>query len=371
MVEVGKMEFENVIGQSRVKTNLVSSILNKRLAHAYLFTGQQGVGKDALALAIALGLNCENQRIGGCGTCPTCTRMMRLEDPGFHFIQPVPSRPKSMKEEKYNEILRERSILRLQNPYKPVNFAPELSTLPVIGIEPIRSIKQEARLMLFGSRMRIILISHAEKMTVPAANSLLKLLEEPPGDTVLFLTTAVPEQLLSTIVSRCQRVRLDMICESDVEEALIRRWQVPSEKARFIAGMSGGSLQRALEMSEGDFECRRDLAMQLLETMVENDPMVQIEGFETLQKNLDKHEIREVLQVLLMHLRDLQRLRIGLTDGLLNADRRNSLDDFNQRHPDLDPGRAARSVLRAIDFSQKNVYLPLILFSLDQHSRKL
>jgi DNA polymerase III subunit delta' len=360
------MEFENVVGQSRVKKNLMSSIVNQRLAHAYLFTGQQGVGKDALALALALGLNCENQRSGGCGTCPNCIRMLKLEDPGFHFIQPVPSRPKSMKEEKYNEILRERSILRLQNPYRQVNFAPELSTLPVIGIEPIRSIKQDARLMLFGDRVRIFLISQAEKMTIPAANSLLKLLEEPPGDTLFVLTTAVPEQLLPTIASRCQRIRLDMISEADIETALIQRWQVPSEKASFIAGMSGGSLQRALDLLEGDFEWRRDMAMQLLETMVENDPVAQIDGFETSQKNLEKHEIREVLQILLLLLRDMQRLRIGLTDKLLNADRRNRLEDINRKHPGLDPVRAAQRVLRAIDFSQKNVYLPLILFSLDQ-----
>ena len=371
MAEVDNMEFENVVGQSRVKKNLISSIVNQRLAHAYLFTGPQGVGKDALALALALGLNCENRKVGGCGACPTCFRVMKLEDPGFHFIQPVPSRPKSMKEEKYNEILRERAILRLQNPYKPVNFAPELSTSPVIGIEPIRAIKQETRLMLFGERMRIFLVSQADKMTVPAANSLLKLLEEPPGDTVFFLTTSVPEQLLSTITSRCQRIRLDMIPESDIEMALIQKWQVPSEKAGFIAGMSGGSLQRALDLLEGNFEWRRDLAMQLLETMVEKDSVAQIEGFETLQKNLDKHEIREVLQVLLMLLRDIERLRIGLADTLLNADRRNALEEFNRRHPELDPVQSARGVLRAIDFSQKNVYLPLILFSLDQHKYNL
>jgi DNA polymerase-3 subunit delta' len=367
MVEVGNMEFEKVIGQSRVKKNLVSSIVNQRLAHAYLFTGPQGVGKDALALAMAMGLNCENHLIGGCQTCLTCIRVMRNEDAGFHFIQPVPSRPKSMKEEKYNEILRERSILRLQNPYKPVNYSPELNTLPAIGIDQIRWIKHESRLMLSGSRMRIFMISQAEKMTVPAANSLLKLLEEPPGDTMFLLTTSVPEQLLSTILSRCQRIRLDMISENDIEEALIGRWQVPSERAGFIAGMSGGSLQRALELSEGDFEWRRDLAMQLLEGMVEDDPLTQIEGFETLQKNLDKHEIREVLQVLLMLLRDVHRLHNGLTESLLTADRGNPLHDFNLRHPDFDPDRAAQSVLRAIDFSQKNVYLPLILFSLDQH----
>lgn len=233
MVEIDSMEFESVIGQRRIIGNLISSIENHRLGHAYLFTGPQGVGKDALALAMVLGMKCQNQIPGGCGVCAICSRIMRLEDPGFHFIQPVPSRPKSMKEEKYNEILRERAVLRLQNPYKPVHFAPELNTLPVIGIESVRSVKQESRLMLFGGGKRLILISQAEKMTVPAANSLLKLLEEPPDDTILLLTSSVPNQMLSTILSRCQRLHLDMLSENDVEEALIRRWKIPARRPVF------------------------------------------------------------------------------------------------------------------------------------------
>jgi len=271
-----------------------------------------------------------------------------------------------MKEEKYNEILRERAIQRLQNPYRSVLFTPELTTLPVIGIESIRSIKQESRLMLFGGGERFILISQAEKMTVPAANSLLKLLEEPPADTTLLLTTSFQNQMLSTLLSRCQRLRLDMLSEKDIEEALIRRWEVQAERARILARMSGGSMQRALELSDGDFEWRRDTAFQLLETLIEKNPIAQIEGFETLQKNMDKTEIREVLQILLLLLRDLQNLRLEKAGQLLNVDRRRQLEAFQTKHPALDLDLASRRALRAIDFIQKNVYLPLVLFSLDQ-----
>lgn len=360
------MDFESVVGQRRVVGNLIASISNGKMAHAFLLTGQQGVGKDALALALALGMNCRNQTPGGCGRCVTCGRMLRLEDPGFHFIHPVPSRPKTMKAEKYNEILHDRAVRRLENPYKAVNFAPELSTPPVIGIDTVRALRQEARLMLFGGGKRVVLISHAEKMTVPAANSLLKILEEPPEDTVLLLTTSVPGQMLSTILSRCQRIRLDMLSDQDIEEALIRRWLVPAERARVLARMSGGSMQRALELSDDDFEWKRDSAFELLETLVAENPIVRIDGFEILQKNTDKPVLREVLQILLMLLRDLQQLRLMQRDRLLNADRLNRLEAFLERHPALDLDRMSRGVLRAIDFIQKNVYLPLVLFSLDQ-----
>jgi DNA polymerase-3 subunit delta' len=219
-------------GQRRVIGNLIASISNGKMAHAYLLTGQQG-GIDALALALARDELPESDS-GRMRPRVACGRMLRLEDPGFHFIHPVPSRPKTMKAEKYNEILHERAVQRLLNPYKAVNFAPELSTPPAIGIDAVRALRQEARLMLFGGGKRVVLISHAEKMTVPAANSLLKILEEPPEDTVLLLTTSVPGQMLSTILSRCQRIRLDMISDQDIEEALIRRWQVPAERARVL-----------------------------------------------------------------------------------------------------------------------------------------
>jgi hypothetical protein len=125
-------------------------------------------------------------------------------------------------------------------------------------------------------------------------------------------------------------------------------------------------VQRALELSDEDFEWKRDSAFSLLETMVAESPIAQIEGFETLQKNADKPVLREILQILLMLLRDLQQLRLMPGDRLLNADRLSRLEAIQERHPALDLDRMSRGVLRAIDFIQKNVYLPLVLFSLDQ-----
>jgi DNA polymerase-3 subunit delta' len=361
-----KILFERVAGQDRVKGILASSLEKNRLAHAYLFTGPPGTGKDALAVSMALGLNCENGTIGGCGICASCSRALRLEDPAFHFIHPVPTRPKSMKEEKYQEILRERAMARIANPYKPVNFSPEMTTLPVIGIDQIRGMKQETRLMLFKKGYRVFLVSQAEKMTLPAANSLLKLLEEPPEDTVIILTTSVFGQLLPTLVSRCQHIQLDMLREKEIADALTVRWNAEPDKARFLAKAGGGSLQRALELFEGNFEQKRELALELLEAMLETDPVVQLDATESLMKNAEKTEVQDILQMLLMLLRDLQTIRLGLTDRILNADCLMKLQEFSDRYPDLDLNRAARSVFRAIDFVQKNVYLPLILSSLNQ-----
>jgi DNA polymerase-3 subunit delta' len=367
MVEIEKKApFDRVAGQDRVKGILTASLRKNRLAHAYLFTGPPGTGKDALAVSMALGLNCENGTVGGCGICASCLRAMRLEDPAFRYIHPVPTRPKSMKEERYQEILRERAMGRIANPYKPVIFSPELTTLPIIGIDQIRGMKQESRLMLFGKGRRVFLVSQAEKMTLPAANSLLKLLEEPPEDTVILLTTSVPGQLLATIVSRCQQIQLDMLREKEIADALTVRWNAEPDKARFLAKASGGSLQRALELLEGNFEQKRELALELMEAMTKADPIAQLNATDSILKNAEKTEVQDILQMLLMLLRDLQTIRLGFEDRILNADCSMELREFSDRHADLDLNRAVRSVFRAIDFVQKNVYLPLILCSLDQ-----
>jgi DNA polymerase III subunit delta' len=366
MAEMTQDGFDRVVGQRRVKALIASALEKKRLPHALLFTGPRGIGKDALAAALGLGFVCEKRVPAGCGICPACARRLRLEDPGFRFIQPVPSRPKSMKEEKYFEILRERALARIRNPYRSVTFAPELTTAPVIGIDAIRSLRQESRLMLFGGGMRVILISGADAMTVPAANSLLKLLEEPPEDTLILLTAPAQGFLLPTIVSRCQTLRLDRLSDVDIENALAERWETPREAARVIARMSGGSLDRALELADGDFEWRRDCAFQVLHAMVERNPTAQIDGFDTFLKNTDKTDFQGILQMLLALLRDLQQIRLGREDLKLDAKAAQSLASFLKQHPDMDIDRAARSVLRAIDFGQKNVYLPLVLYSLDQ-----
>ena len=127
-----------IIGQERIQQLLLSAQAKDRLAHAYLFHGQPGTGKDAVALGLALHLVCDTQTPWGCGTCPHCRQVLNLEHPAYKFITPVPSRPKAVKEEKYLEVLRERALARLANPYWPTDFNPELSTLPVIGIDQVR-----------------------------------------------------------------------------------------------------------------------------------------------------------------------------------------------------------------------------------------
>jgi len=364
------MAFDRVYGQSRVKRLLVSSLNRKRLAHAYLFHGPAGVGKDAMALAMALSLNCTEGRIGGCGSCTPCSQIMNLEYPHFRMVTPVPSRPKVMKEEKYREILRERALQRIQNPYQQVTYSPEITVLPVIGIGHVRLLKQGVTLKVEGGKHRVFLISRADQMTLEAANSLLKLLEEPPERTLLFLTTSYPARLLETIVSRCQVVRFDPLSDEDIKLALIHRRNLPEEKAAFLACMAGGSLQRGFDLAEEGFDARRETALRFLERSLGEDTEGRIACVEGLLERQDKVEIHEILRILQVWLRDILQLSWGFPQRVLNIDCMDKLERFRQEWSGFNVQAGLASIQQSIDFIGKNAYLSLIMHSLSLDLRE-
>lgn len=358
------MAFDRVFGQGRVKQLLAAGLERGRIAHAYLLHGPPGVGKDAMALSMAMGFHCTEGVMGGCGACPSCEGMLRLEHPGLHFVLPVPSRPKSMKEETYSEILRERALERVGNPYREVSYSPEMTTLPIIGIEQIRGMKREAALKASGGNARVFWVSHADAMNAPAANSLLKLLEEPPEGTILFLTTSAPARMLKTIVSRCQAVRFDPLSDAEIEAALKEEWGYEEGRARFYARLAGGSLMNALEYSGEDYEDRRDRAIAFLRTGLNGDVGAWAQTVEETAQSADRIEVLKILRILQVWIRDTLLHRMGSPERIMNVDTVDALATFCETWPAFDAERAIRAVEQSVDSLEKNVYLYLLLFEL-------
>ena len=176
--------FENIIGQEKIKKFFSSAIRNDKLSHAYLFYGLEGTGKDALAFEIAKCLNCQNFNDKPCNECRICTKINKMEHPDVDFIMPVFFK----KSDKKNvELISEQIFLKkrekCKSPYKSVTFEGNTS----ISIDTIREIKRASVYKPFEGKKKIIIISKAEKMTLESANSILKLLEEPPKDYI-FIT---------------------------------------------------------------------------------------------------------------------------------------------------------------------------------------
>ncbi len=360
------MAFDQVIGQKRIKEILVSSLRRQRIAHAYLFHGMKGVGKDAAAIALAKSLLCREKTQGGCGVCPDCTKMMNLESPTFHFILPVPRRPKNMKEAVYNDMLLQRAKQHLQDPYRESEVMDEMTKLPVIGIDQVRAMKREVILKTSGGSRRIFLVSQADRMTLQAANSILKLLEEPPEGTVLILTTSSPGDLLLTIQSRCHALRFDPVPEDEIAAALVQRWQIAPNQAKSLARLSGGSVQRALAWLDDAYETRRDAALDFLERTLNPDPIKRIEGAALVQSGVEKPLVMQILQMLYVCLGDMFYLRSGFRDKVSNADRVDRLEAIIRLYPAFNAQEGMQSTQRSIAFMEKNVYLPLVIHSLSQ-----
>jgi DNA polymerase III subunit delta' len=359
-----------ICGQKRIKNLLSSSISRNRLAHAYLFYGPPGVGMDAVALGMAMGLNCTDPGFEGCGRCDSCRRILRFEHAAFRMVYPVPTRPKTVKEEKYQSLCRETILQRIGNPYREPDAFSEASTLPIIGIEDIAGMKRDLSLKLSGRQYRALLISHADRMTVPASNSLLKLLEEPPEGAVFFLTTSNPSRLLPTIVSRCQKMRFDSLTDQDIADALTERWQFPPERASFFARLSGGSLEHALVLSEEGFQEKRDGVLGFIDACFSEDPEIRYSAVANAAAAWEKTEMPFILQIANLILRDLFYLQTGVPEKVMNSDRIEKMRPMILKCPRFEADRAMHGVQRALDMIQKNVYLPLVVLELGRQLRE-
>lgn len=249
------MRFADIPGNDDVKRALRGMADSGRVAHAMLFYENEGCGGLPMALAYFQYLNCQDRRDGdSCGECPSCRKISRLIHPDLHFVFPVNSGSKVSASDKpvsesYLTYWRE---LVLANPY----FL-ESELYAALGIEgksgniavaEAKSILDKLTLSPVEGGNRAIVIWLPEKMNAEAANRLLKVVEEPPENTLFLLITHSPEKVLQTIFSRCQSFRISPLSKDQVAATLHSAFSVSEEQARSLASVSGGSIGTALEM---------------------------------------------------------------------------------------------------------------------------
>lgn len=244
-------DFRDVIGQEAAKQRLLQEAGEGRIPHAQLFCGPEGAGKLPLALAYAKYLCCTNPGPeGACGTCPSCVKWNKLVHPDVHFMFPIVKSAKG-KKEVCDDYLADWRYLLMKNPYFALPH-----WLSAMGAENGQAliyaresdeITRKLSLKSVEGGYKITIIWLPEKMHEACANKLLKLLEEPPEKTLFLLVSEMPEQLLSTILSRTQRFSVPRIAEADIALALRDKYAVQSADADAIAHMANGSFIKALE----------------------------------------------------------------------------------------------------------------------------
>ena len=268
------MYFRDIIGQKEVIERLVKDAQAGTVPHALLFCGPEGVGKLQTAIAFARYLLCRDKGTGtdSCGTCPSCVKMDKLVHPDLHFVFPVINKSKTAGRSTisddeittWREIVNERHYFGFEEWLSAIDADNKQASIFVTDSESIMS---KLSLKSVEGGYKIMIIWHAEKMNQQCANSLLKMLEEPPAGTVFILTTDTPEQMLETILSRTQRIDFRRISEQEITERLQGPgYALDTETAQKIAHLSGGSWLKAISTLRINSESEEflDYFMQLM-----------------------------------------------------------------------------------------------------------
>ena len=236
------MQFEDVIGHDELKERLVNMIDNGRISHALMFTGSEGSGNMALALAFAEYLLCK--------TSPdesSCKQKMRkFVHPDLHFCYPINSTKKVTGSKIISkDFITEWRQMLSRNPYMSVSdWLAHLgieNKQGLINVNQANEIIGDLKLKPYESQYKMMLIWLPEKMNTPTANKILKILEEPPQKTVFLLVSQNPEQLLATIQSRVQIINVKPIAHNKLSEALVSKFDLDQESANNIARISQGN----------------------------------------------------------------------------------------------------------------------------------
>ncbi|MBL8014155.1 MAG: DNA polymerase III subunit delta' [Candidatus Omnitrophica bacterium] len=249
-----------------------------RMAHAYLFIGPAFSGKSTTVNAIARMLNCEQP--GGqffCGQCASCRKIESGNHPDIYRL--------------------------------------ETGLGETIKIEDIRAFIQRCTLRSFEAKWKVFTITNAERLTKEAANALLKTLEEPHKQTLIFLTTSVAELCLDTIKSRCHAIHFFPMSLRRLTQMMIDNYSLDEVSAQSLAFFADGSYQRAKNLHESKFHLQKN---KMIDEMV-----MRRSSDEFIRKTLsDKEHTKTLLDVLLSFFRDMALLKSGVDESFLaNRDR--------------------------------------------------
>lgn len=256
------MLFSEIIGQQAAKERLLRSVAEGRISHAQLFLGPQGSGNLALAVAYAQYISCGNkQPSDSCGTCSSCVKYNKLIHPDLHFVYPVALskdvRVSTDVAAKWRETF-------LDNPYTTLfSWFESLDAenkQAVIGVEESGEILRKLSLTTYEAEYKIMVIWQAEKMNQASANKLLKILEEPPDKTLFLLVCESEDQLLRTIVSRTQLIKIPRISDADMMKVLVEKHGLSPEMAEKTAHLADGNYAEALSLMNENENAAHNLA---------------------------------------------------------------------------------------------------------------
>lgn len=250
------MRFSDIPGQEVIKQRLRRSVADNRVSHAQLFLGPEGSAKLALAIAYAQYINCRNRTPqDSCGVCPSCNKYTKLIHPDLHFLYPI-NKTKDIDEKKvysrdfitsWREFLLEyNNIVTLPDWYDKIGIEKKQG---LINSDDADGLNHTLAYKAYEAEYKVMIIWMAEKMNSTAANKLLKNLEEPPDKTLFLLICEDHDQVIATILSRTQLIKVPKLKDEDLASDIMVRYNLSPEQASNIAWRAEGNLRVAMDMA--------------------------------------------------------------------------------------------------------------------------
>ena len=259
------MNFSQIPGHKDIIGKLLRSVKEERVSHAQLFSGNEGCGSLALALAYAKYVSCEDRsETDSCGVCKSCAKYDKLIHPDLHFVFPV-IKSKKFPDPVSDSYIGEWREFVQKSPYFTLNNW--LDSIEVgnaqgmIFASEASEIIKKLNLKTFESDFKIMIIWLPEKMHQATSNKLLKMIEEPPEKTLFILVSEEPDKVIPTILSRCQLLKIHSFKSADIESYLSRRFGIDKEKSADIARVANGNIVRAIDLCENEDSSISNLEM--------------------------------------------------------------------------------------------------------------
>lgn len=251
------MLFSDILGQEHIKSHLTKSADSGRIPHAQLFVGPEGSGKLAMAIAYAQYILCSNTNSeNNSGNAACNLKFQNFSHPDLHFVFPVAtnsevkSHPVSANFLKYwREFITENPYAGLFDWYKKIDIQNKQGQ---IGVDEAHEIVKSLSLKAYEGGYKVMIIWMADRMNVATANKLLKLLEEPPQKTIFLLIAESDDDILQTILSRCQVLHFGGLSEQAIADALISQKGLDNNEALKIAHQAQGNFNKALQILNKD-----------------------------------------------------------------------------------------------------------------------
>jgi DNA polymerase-3 subunit delta' len=356
--------FKELTIQPTIKDRFSKSMTTGRLAHAYLFYGPEGGGKEAIALEIAKALNCQNDTTRPCNECPSCTKIIQFKHPDIKFIIPEAKSWNS-------QDIQKKYQLKAENPFSRIEYTGTTS----ISIEKIRDLKNEAKYTPYEAQKKVFILTESEKMTREGANSFLKLLEEPPDNLLIILINSTLSTILDTIKSRCQIVYFPSLSFEEALSAVKKYREISNEEHKLIR-ISQGNLKNIFEILDQEIDDKRRIVYDFLKASASGNAVKIQEVVDLIAQKRDKNFLLEILNLLILWFKDtIHVISADENAEIINVDFEEEINRFAKNYVNSDFENIVTEIENAISNVRNNVYTPLLLtvlgIQIKKHLRRI